>query len=558
MAQFMGKRNIRLFTLNRNHMKKLLFTSVFILVLTISNWATAQNRNNEYLGLPGDNLNLFAVMDLFQESETLEAFERGLNDPETMINNLDLNNDNYVDYLMVFDFVDGNIHSIVMRVAMTPDEYQDVAVFTVEKFPNETVRIQLIGDEALYGPNYIVEPNYAERPNPGYKGRITRQDNRVTLVTTTYYEVANWPIIVYIRRPAYRPWRSTWVWGYRPVWWNPWTPHYWHFYYGYHYNWHSHYYAHYRPWNHIRCTHYTNVYRNSVRNYSPTVIVNVNQGRYENTYSRPEKREEGEKLFVERNPSRNINNDGNSSGNRGEGRYGSSPSRSSLQSVTSGGEKSVRSSDSRSSSPASRPAVSSSGNQRANERSVNSVNGRTIVTSPNRSEREIMQESNRNERTVREPRATPARVVQQPTSPSRNASPQVNRRAESPARSRQEAAPVRETRQSPIRTVERPSRERRQNAQPAPARSVNRSSSERNNRSSAPTPARVSRSNESRSPSVDRSRSNSSTNRREPAVRSSERRETRPTRVAPSNQNTERKKTVRTERTPERNPSRNR
>lgn len=539
-------------------MKKLFLTSVFALLLLASNWATAQNRNNDYIGLPGDNLNLFAVMDLFQESETLEAFERSLNDPETMINNLDLNNDNYVDYLMVFDFVDGNIHSIVMRVALAPDEYQDVAVFTVEKFPNETVRIQLIGDEALYGPNYIVEPNYAETPNPGYRGKVTRQNNNVTVVTTTYYEVARWPIIVYMRRPAYRPWHSAWVWGYNPVWWNPWTPHYWHYYYGYHHNWHNHYYAHYRPWNHIRCTHYTTVYRSRVRNYSPTVIVNVNRGRYENTYSRPEKRVEGEKLFAERHPGRSINPAGNSSGNRGEGRYGSSASGTGLQSGNDHQEKSVRSSDSRSATPAARPAVSTSGNQNRNERTVNPGNGRTVVSPPNRSERPVIQENNRNERTVRESRNTPARAVQQPTSPSRSSSPQISRPTERPARNRQEAAPVRETRQSPVRTVERPSTERRPNAQPAPARGVNRSSPERSNRPSAPAPARVSRSNESRSPSVERSRSSNPTTRREPAVRSTQRRETAPARVAPSNQNNERKNQIRSERTPERNPSRNR
>ena len=57
---------------------------------------------------------------------------------------------------------------------------QDVAVFTVEKYRDGSVRIQLIGDEALYGRNYIVEPIYAETPNPGYTGR-TRNNTTVTV-----------------------------------------------------------------------------------------------------------------------------------------------------------------------------------------------------------------------------------------------------------------------------------------------------------------------------------------------------------------------------------------
>lgn len=283
-------------------MKKLFITS--ILALLFAGGLSAQNWPDEYLGLPGDNLNLFAVMNLFQESETLEGFERSLNDPDKMINNLDLNGDNYVDYLMVFDYVEGNVHTIVIRVALNKREYQDVAVFTVEKFRDGSVQVQLIGDEALYGPNYIVEPYYAETPNPGYRGNTTQTSSRnVTVVRTTYYEVAHWPVIVYISRPVYRPWRSVYYYGYYPVYWRPWTPHYWHFYYGYHYNWHSHYYAYYRPWRHHRCGYYHTGYYTGIRNHSPVVIVNINKGTYKNTYSRPDTRKQGEVLYTQRHGS---------------------------------------------------------------------------------------------------------------------------------------------------------------------------------------------------------------------------------------------------------------
>lgn len=45
------------------------------------------------LGLPGDNLDLYAVLDLFQKSKTIEEFEKSLNDDKAKINNLDLNDD---------------------------------------------------------------------------------------------------------------------------------------------------------------------------------------------------------------------------------------------------------------------------------------------------------------------------------------------------------------------------------------------------------------------------------------------------------------------------------
>jgi hypothetical protein len=289
-------------TLKLKDMKKLILTPIIALLFASSSVLTAQSWPEEYLGLPGDNLNLYAVMNLFQESETLEGFERSLNDPEKMINNLDLNRDGYVDYILVFDYVEGDIHSIVLRVALNDQEYQDVAVFTVQKFRNGAVQVQLIGDEALYGPNYIIEPVYAETPNPGYRGNISKPRN-TTVIRTTYYEVATWPVIVYIYRPSYRVWRSAWYWGYYPTWWSPWTPHYWHFYYGYHYNWHAHYYAYYRPWSHYRCRHYHTHYYTNIRNYSTTVVVNINKGSYRNTYSRPDKRKEGEVLYTQRHSS---------------------------------------------------------------------------------------------------------------------------------------------------------------------------------------------------------------------------------------------------------------
>jgi len=298
---FQGRRNYP--SPKNTVMKKLIYTSIVALLLAGSSMLKAQAWQDDYLGLPGDNLNLYAVMNLFQESETLEGFERSLNDPEKLINNLDLNGDGYVDYIFVNDYVYENVHNIVLRVALNQNEYQDVAVFVVEKFRNGSVSVQLIGDEALYGPNYIIEPNYAETPNPGYRGNVVRPQTTTVVRTVTYYEVATWPVIVYISRPIYRPWRSVWYWGYYPSYWSPWTAYYWHYYYGYHYHWHAHYYTYYRPWSYYRCGFYHNYYYTSVRRYSPVVVVNVNRGVYKTTYSRPETRREGEALYAKRNSS---------------------------------------------------------------------------------------------------------------------------------------------------------------------------------------------------------------------------------------------------------------
>ena len=86
-----------------------------------------------------------------------------------------------VDYIMVTDYVDGDVHTIVLQVAVNQRENQDVAVFTVQRFNNGQVQIQLTGDESLYGRNYIIEPIYddgnnGQTPNPGYTGRNYGQE----------------------------------------------------------------------------------------------------------------------------------------------------------------------------------------------------------------------------------------------------------------------------------------------------------------------------------------------------------------------------------------------
>ena len=64
-------------------------------------FSQADKDTTELLGLPGDNLDLYAVLTLFQKSKTIEAFEKSLNDEKTGVNNLDLNLDKKVDFIKV-------------------------------------------------------------------------------------------------------------------------------------------------------------------------------------------------------------------------------------------------------------------------------------------------------------------------------------------------------------------------------------------------------------------------------------------------------------------------
>ncbi len=287
-------------------MKKLL---LLILFSGICFFDFAQTTpNEEKLDLPGDNLNLYAVLKLFQESPTLEGFEKSLNDESLHINNLDLDGDGKIDYIKVIDNADGNVRNIALRVSVNKDEDQDVAVFVVQKDNDGKVQIQLVGDEDLYGKDYIIEPNYestdAGTPNPGYiPPPTTELDQEIEVQPTTPAEVATWTIIRFIYVPTYVVWRSPWYWGHYPAYWRPWKPFYWHYYYGYHYHWDYFYYGHYRRWKYYRYPSWrAYYYRPGFRRTSVFVEKRFKRGDYKNTYSRPDLAKQGALMFKKNFP----------------------------------------------------------------------------------------------------------------------------------------------------------------------------------------------------------------------------------------------------------------
>ncbi len=174
----------------------LIFLSIFTLffVNTInSQTRTTVNATNSEIS---DNLDLKAVASIFGDSENLEDFEKRLNDPKYKISNLDLNNDNLVDYLRVIESVERNTHLIVIQAILEKDIFQDVATIEVERDENNRMQVQVVGDVYMYGNNYIYEPVYVHSPR----------------------------LFNYFWSPNYSIYYSGWNWGYYPQYYYNWRP----------------------------------------------------------------------------------------------------------------------------------------------------------------------------------------------------------------------------------------------------------------------------------------------------------------------------------------------
>ncbi len=157
-------------------------------------WLFAQNEPVvKAASEAAEGLDLGAVGELFKDAENLEAFEKSLNDPETGVNNLDLDEDGTVDFLRVVEEMEKETHVIVLQAVLGENEFQDVATIEVEKTGEESYSMQVHGDDALYGEEYYVAP------------------------TAVY--IHTWPLIRWIYRPHYRPYVSLYRFGHFPPWW---------------------------------------------------------------------------------------------------------------------------------------------------------------------------------------------------------------------------------------------------------------------------------------------------------------------------------------------------
>lgn len=208
-----------------------------------------------------EDLDLKTVATLFGQAKELEQFEQMLNNPDSAFSNLDLNGDGNVDYLRVIETADQNRHLIVIQAVLAKDIYQDVASIFVEKDPkSESVTVQVIGDEYIYGADYIIEPVYIYRP-----------------------VIYDW-----FWGPSWVCWHSPFYWDYWPTWWHPYHCIAHHLYWDHCY-WHHHY--------HPICSYRTGHHHHP--HYAP-MRDRVSRSDYATRHP--------ERSFASRNASRNYSN----------------------------------------------------------------------------------------------------------------------------------------------------------------------------------------------------------------------------------------------------------
>lgn len=169
----------------------------------------------------GEDFSLEGALAIFKNSNSLEEFEKSINTKENDVNNLDLNNDDEIDYINVEAIKENNSHIIILSTYLNNDTAQEIAIIGIEKTDKEFAIIQIEGNEDLYVENTIIEPfEVAEEVDSSKKGPNSAVVSPIRTIVNVWF----WPCVRYVYHPNYIAWKSPYRWKKHPNFWKPWKP----------------------------------------------------------------------------------------------------------------------------------------------------------------------------------------------------------------------------------------------------------------------------------------------------------------------------------------------
>lgn len=199
-------------------MKKLNFLLIAAVFITASVFGQDSDK-------PGEDFDLEALAGVIEDVDTFEELEKAINDSTNDINNLDLDENGEVDYVLIQEEAEGDTHVAFLRVAMSEDEFQDVATIEMDKLSSTTALFQIVGDSILYGKDYILEPedgivdiseSSGSQPSDGKGGPSSSFFLPPPAVHVT--------VVVGVYSPGYKVYVSPYGFAVVPAWYHPRPP----------------------------------------------------------------------------------------------------------------------------------------------------------------------------------------------------------------------------------------------------------------------------------------------------------------------------------------------
>lgn len=174
--------------------------------------------------LQGEDFDLEALPGVLEKISSFEDLEEAINKEGNDVNNIDLDGDGEVDYVMIQMENEGDTYIAFFRVAMSDTEFQDIATIEMEKQSATTASFQIVGDEALYGADYILEPeggvvDISESSSGSVGGKGGPAPYLIPPPPAVRVSIC-----VGVFRPGFVLFVSPWGFHRHPVWFRPWRP----------------------------------------------------------------------------------------------------------------------------------------------------------------------------------------------------------------------------------------------------------------------------------------------------------------------------------------------
>ena len=138
---------------------KLLLSSCITLIICLTPSCQEESKNTTtYVTtvqkMASDGLDLQAVTELATKVKTPQELEKSLNAPNNKVNNLDLNEDNVVDFIKVTEINNDTGKGFSLTTEVAPNDEQELAViqFEVDKATQQAT-VQTTGNPQVYGNN---------------------------------------------------------------------------------------------------------------------------------------------------------------------------------------------------------------------------------------------------------------------------------------------------------------------------------------------------------------------------------------------------------------------
>ena len=144
----------------RTYPLKLLAAVLLVAAFGCGGSETRLQVNVTTLSSAADGLDLQAVAELLKKADTAEKFESLLNDPAEGLNNLDLDEDNNVDFIKVTEYGEGDSTGFSLTVDMGGGDEQELATIDMVKSAGGDIDVEMQGNEQIYGANSYYHRRY--------------------------------------------------------------------------------------------------------------------------------------------------------------------------------------------------------------------------------------------------------------------------------------------------------------------------------------------------------------------------------------------------------------